>query len=137
MRQTKYALAVPKNLGLGFDFRPRAISSPGVRSPWCNSMFFLMLEFYKSSGDVYQSRFVTMVCDASLLMQTFFQTINTTRTPTVVKRWKAKVRKLELNSAVFWKTQVFLTPKTAEFSSNFLKSFFYLTLWHTFQFNTQ
>ena len=22
MRQTKYALAAPKNLGLGFDFRP-------------------------------------------------------------------------------------------------------------------
>ena len=43
-----------------------------------------------------------MVCDASLLMQTFFQTINTTRTPTVVKKWITKVGKLELNSAVFY-----------------------------------
>ena len=28
MWQTKYDPAVPKNLGLGFDFQP------GVRSPW-------------------------------------------------------------------------------------------------------
>ena len=35
MWQTKYALAVPKHLGLGFDFRPRseAISSLGLHSP--------------------------------------------------------------------------------------------------------
>ena len=35
--QTKYAMAVPKVLGVGVDFRPcsavKAISSPGVRSP--------------------------------------------------------------------------------------------------------
>ena len=37
MWQTKYALAVPKNLGLGLNFPGRAvkaISSLGVRSPW-------------------------------------------------------------------------------------------------------
>ena len=35
MWQTKYALAVPKNLGLGLNFRRvvKAISSLGVRSP--------------------------------------------------------------------------------------------------------
>ena len=31
MQQTKYASAVPKNLGLGSDLRP---SSEGVHSPW-------------------------------------------------------------------------------------------------------
>ena len=35
MWQTKYAAAVPKNLGLGLNFWPcSAISSLGVRSPW-------------------------------------------------------------------------------------------------------
>ena len=40
MWQTKYASAVPIDLGLEFDFRPffgravKAISPPGVRSPW-------------------------------------------------------------------------------------------------------
>jgi hypothetical protein len=37
MWQTKYALAVPKNLGLGLNFFVRAvkaISSLGVRNPW-------------------------------------------------------------------------------------------------------
>ena len=38
MCHTKYASAVPKNLGVGVDFWPcsavKAISSPGVRSPW-------------------------------------------------------------------------------------------------------
>ena len=38
MWQTKYASAVPKNLGLGLNFRPavKAISCLGVRSPWYN-----------------------------------------------------------------------------------------------------
>ena len=38
MWQTKYASAVPKNLGVGVDFRRavKAISSPGIRSPWQN-----------------------------------------------------------------------------------------------------
>ena len=39
MWQIKYASAVPKNLGLGLNFQPcsavKAISSLGVRSPWC------------------------------------------------------------------------------------------------------
>ena len=36
MWQTKYASAVPKNLGVGVDFghAVKAISSPDVRSPW-------------------------------------------------------------------------------------------------------
>ena len=34
MWQTKYASAVPKNLWLGLNFRPKAILSPDVRSPW-------------------------------------------------------------------------------------------------------
>ena len=36
MWQTKYALAVPKKLGVGVNFWPsvKAISSLGVRSPW-------------------------------------------------------------------------------------------------------
>ena len=36
MWQTKYAAAVPKNLGVGVTFRRavKTISSLGVRSPW-------------------------------------------------------------------------------------------------------
>ena len=34
MWKTKYASAVTINFGLGFDFEVKAISSPGVRSPW-------------------------------------------------------------------------------------------------------
>ena len=38
MWQTKYAAAIPKNLGVGVNFRPcsavKAVSSLGVRSPW-------------------------------------------------------------------------------------------------------
>ena len=36
MWQTKYASAVPKNLGVGVNFgrAVKVISSPGVRSPW-------------------------------------------------------------------------------------------------------
>ena len=39
MWQTKYALAVPKNLGLEFIFggAAKAIYSPGIRSPWTHS----------------------------------------------------------------------------------------------------
>ena len=40
MWQTKYASAVPKNLGVGVDFgrAVKALSSPGVRSPCDNSL---------------------------------------------------------------------------------------------------
>ena len=34
MWQTKYASAIPKNFGVGVWFSVKAISSPGVRSPW-------------------------------------------------------------------------------------------------------
>ena len=43
MWQTKYALAVPKNLAVGVNFRPdsevKAISSLGVRSSWSVATF--------------------------------------------------------------------------------------------------
>jgi hypothetical protein len=58
MRQTKYASAVPKNLGLGFDFwlAVRAITSPGVLSPWvCLSILAI-----KFTGQIYVQELLTM-----------------------------------------------------------------------------
>ena len=46
MWQTKYASAVPKNLGVRVNFHAmRAISSLGVRSPWT----LLILDFFPGS----------------------------------------------------------------------------------------
>ena len=55
MWQTKYASAVPKNLGVGVDFfgcAVKAISSPGVRSPWLNGkLFYVTMEINIILGD--------------------------------------------------------------------------------------
>ena len=41
MWQTKFFLAVPKNLGLGFDFRPCSEGNFLIRRPWSLSMLQL------------------------------------------------------------------------------------------------
>jgi hypothetical protein len=62
--QTKYAMAVPKVLGVGVDFRPcsavKAISSTGVRSPWGSSCH---LDFTTYQIILDKNLCISMICN--------------------------------------------------------------------------